>query len=240
MSTGSLSSGSSVACGRTLNSPPSAVMRSPSARIVSTCSAHAIEARFGAPVSEHSSHVAANRAGADDRDSHEPSWLGDASPLDLPGRSHGDLAHDAYTRRQLEADEPIGAVPAQLGQRDARGHDDGGLDSLPVFGVRHAAHHRFPHNAVGKQQLVDVARSYLRASAVDELLDPADQRQVAVIQANSEIPGPERAVAEGSRVGLRVRSALGWSGGRARSKFSNVASMDPMLSSWDPLPCARS
>src|SRR5260370_14801120 len=143
-----------------------------------------------------------------------PAGWGDASPRGLPGGSHGDLAHDAYTRRQLEADEPIGAVPAQLGQRDARGHDDGGLDSLPVFGVRHAAHHRFPHNAVGKQQLVDVARSYLRASAVDELLDPADQRQVAVIQANSAIAGPERAAAEGSSIGLRVRSALDWSGGR--------------------------
>jgi len=88
-----------------------------------------------------------------------PAGWGDASPRGLPGGSYRDLAHDAYTRRQLEADEPIGAVPAQLGQRDARGHDDGGLDSLPVFGVWHAGRHRFPHNVVGKQQLADVARS---------------------------------------------------------------------------------
>ena len=46
--------------------------------------------------------------------------------------------------------------------------------------VRHAEAHRFGHRRMREQHLVDLARRDLLAAAVDQLLEAADERQIAV------------------------------------------------------------
>jgi hypothetical protein len=80
----------------------------------------------------------------------------------------------------------------------------GGGHLLAERGVRDPEGDRLRHRRVAQQHLVDLPRRDLLATPVDQLLDAADQGQVAALVEHALVAGQEPAFQEGFGVGLGV------------------------------------
>ena len=102
--------------------------------------------------------------------------------LDLAGRPPSGCASTTWTTpRHLERRQPLAAVAPQLVRVDSRVVDDHGRrDDLAPLRVRDPVGDRLADRRVREQRLVDLARGDLLAAAVDQLLEPAVEREIAV------------------------------------------------------------
>ena len=91
---------------------------------------------------------------------------------------------------------------ARLALRLAQHHRRG--DFFAPGGMRHAEGDRFGHGGMREQHFVDFARRNFFAAAIDQFLDAAGQREIAVGIEKALIAGAEPAVGEGLRVGFGI------------------------------------
>ena len=125
----------------------------------------------------------------------------------LPVAPFGISSRKTIFARHLEVGQPLGGEVAQLalGRRHALAQHDGGGDLLAQLRVRHGERHA-PAATAGWSISTSSTSSGrdLLAAAVDDLLEPPGERQVAVRVEHALVAGAEPAVGEGLGVGLRV------------------------------------
>ena len=110
--------------------------------------------------------------------------------------------------------------------------DDGRGDILAELAVRQRERHRLQHRGMIHQRFIDLARRDLFAAAIDDLLQPSGDREIAVGVDGALIAGAEPAVDESFAVGLRVAliTAVTFSPRMTTSPTSPVASTFPSSS----------
>ena len=122
--------------------------------------------------------------------------------LTLPLAPFGSVGHAADQARHLVGRKPFARelpklVRSCLGIRPQ--HHDGG-DVLAELLVRDGEHAGLQHRRMAQQDLFDLQRRDLLPAAVDDVLDAADDEEIAVGVEIAEVAGPEPAVAEGGLV----------------------------------------
>src|SRR5450759_3874755 len=130
--------------------------------------------------------------------------FGDESALDLAGRRFRDRFDDVEVPRHLEVRQARPGKSQQLFLRDRVVEDDSGADLLPPGWMRDAEAHSLLHGGVRLEHLVYLAWRDLFSASVDELLDPAQQPQVAVCVEHAEVASAEPASRERARVGFGI------------------------------------
>ena len=131
--------------------------------------------------------------------------LRDDAALDLARGRARDGVGDVNLLRTLEVGQPLLAERQQLGLGGIdRSEHDRRRDLLTPRRMRHAEADRLGHRGVREQHLVNLARRDLLAAAIDHLLEPSGQRQIAVLVEESLVAGPEPAIDERRGVGLGV------------------------------------
>ena len=83
-------------------------------------------------------------------------------------------------------------------QHDGRGH------LFAELVVRHGKGERLPHGRVVHQHVVHLARRDLLAAAIDDLLQPPGDGEIAVLVEHALVAGAEPAIGEGFGIGLGV------------------------------------
>src|SRR5207249_160797 len=137
---------------------------------------------------------------------------GHADTLDLAGRAERDVVEHEDASWNLERRKSSRGERAEFGlarwgavviaQHDGRAH------LLAQRGVRDRERGSFRDREVGEQRLFDLARRNLLAAAVDDLLEPAGDREVAVVVEHTLVAGAEPAVAERGRVRVAVGASV--------------------------------
>src|SRR6185369_567433 len=137
--------------------------------------------------------------------------LGKTDPLQLAGGALRDLGEEHHLPGHLEVGEPTCAEVAELalGGRRSLSQHDGRRDLLSELVVWHGEGESLGHRGVRREHVVHLQRGELLAAAVDLLLDPTGEPEVALLVEDALVAGPEPAVPEGLRVGLGIRLVAG-------------------------------
>ena len=159
-------------------------------------------------------HQAADRPGADDADLHlraETQLLGQADALELAGGALRDLGQEHHLPWDLEVGQLRRAEVAQLalGRRRPLPEHHRRRHLLAELVVWHGEGERLGHRGVRREHVVHLQRGELLAAAVDQLLEPTGETEVALLVEDPLVAGPEPAVPEGLRVGLGIRLVAG-------------------------------
>src|SRR4029453_14231727 len=141
----------------------------------------------------------------------EAQLLGQANSLELTGRPLRDLGQEHHLPRDLEAGQPrrAEAVQLSLGRRRPLPEHHRRRPLLAELVVWHGEGEHLGHRGVRREHFVHLQRGELLAAAVDLLLDPTGEPEVALLVEDALVAGPEPAVPEGSRVGLGIRLVAG-------------------------------
>src|ERR1700722_6520299 len=136
----------------------------------------------------------------------QPQLLRQPDTLELTSRALGDLGQEKDFSRRLERRQALGEERPKLlfGGAQALAQDHRRADVLAEHRVRHGERHRLQDGGVVHQSFIDLAGRDLLAAAVDDLLQPPGQRQVAVGVDDALIAGTEPAVDERLAVRLRI------------------------------------
>ena len=95
--------------------------------------------------------------------------------------------------------------------------------SSPSVGMRDREHARLRHCRMPEQHAFDFARSDLLAAAIDDILDPSAQRQIAVAIEPTQVAGAKPAVDERGRGGHRIVEVPVDDAGAARDDLAERA-----------------
>ena len=136
----------------------------------------------------------------------KPELLSEADALQLAGGAFGDFGEEEDLARRLERRQAFGEERAQLlfVRAHALAQHDRGGDVLAQHVMRNRECDRLQDRGVIHQRLVDLARRDFLAAAIDDLLQPPRQGEVALRIDDALIAGAEPSVDEGLGVGLRV------------------------------------
>ena len=131
-----------------------------------------------------------------------------ADPAGLASRPFGDLGHDHNLARHLVRGQPVECkAPEHVpGYRLSRAEDDGRHYIFPEPRVRRRKRDRLRNVRVAKDGLIHLPRGDLLSAAVDQLLDPAGDIEVAPGVAVSQVAGAKPAA--GERRGVRLGVVL--------------------------------
>src|SRR5262249_30877988 len=111
-------------------------------------------------------------------------------------RSLGDLGQDRHPGRPLERGEAIGAVRGEFSGRGLALEHDDDTDLFSVLLVRHGVGRRLGDRGMAEQHILYLVWRDLLPGPVDQLLEPADQGEVAVRAERTDVAGAEPAVPE--------------------------------------------
>src|SRR5271165_1734396 len=140
------------------------------------------------------------------RGSRQSQLRGKADALQLAGRAFGDFGEKHDFARGLERREAFGEERAQLliTCRHTVAQDDRRGDVFAQHVMRNRERNRLQDRGVIHQRLVNLARRDFLAAAIDDLLQPPRQGEVALRIDDALIAGAEPSVDEGLRIRLRV------------------------------------
>ncbi len=178
-STGPISAGSSVAGGCAWKSPRGLMHRHAALAQRRQLRAARDQRDVGAAARERRADVGADGPGAEHGDLHgscsasRRRWTLPVGPLGIASSTCTRTGTLKAARRS-----PQCARSASSADRRARDHDR--ADRLAVLRVGHREGHGLDDLGVREQRILDLVRRDLLAAAVDQLLDAAGQREVAV------------------------------------------------------------
>src|SRR6516162_6735600 len=154
----------------------------------------------------------------------EAQLLCQADPLELPGGALGDLGQEHHLPRDFEMGQVRGAegVELSLGRRRPFPQHDRGRHLLAELVVWHAEGEHLGHRRMRREHVIHLQRGKLLAAAVDLLLEPTGETEVALLVEDPLVAGPEPAVPEGGRVGLGIRLVAGGDVGPADGDLAHL------------------
>ena len=133
------------------------------------------------------------------RELRQSELLRQADALQLAGRALGDFGEEEDLARHLERREAFGAgkrrISCSVALTPSR-RTTAAATSSPSIVVRHRERDDLQHGRVVHQHFVDLARRDLLAAAIDDLLQAAGERDVAVGVDDALVAGAEPAVDE--------------------------------------------
>ena len=219
-SCGPSSAGSSVARGRAVDSLVALEQDEPALADGVEMRASRDQAHVDAARREPRADQASDGAGAENADAHvvgartrraqsfttRPQLLRQPDALHLAGRALGDLRHEHHAPRHLERRQASAREVADLvlGRRRSVAQHDGRSHLFSQLLVGQREGDRLRHRRMVEQRLVDLARRDLLAAAIDDLLEPPGQAQIAVLVDPPLIAGAQPPLGEGRGVRLRV------------------------------------
>src|SRR5262245_33913306 len=106
--------------------------------------------------------------------------------------------------RTFELGQPLAAPGQDVCFRCGIAQRDGGFDLLTQCRMRNAEADGCAHLGMGEQDFVDLGRSDLFASAVDQLLNSSHEAQVAIGIEHTLVAGAKPAVEKRSRIRFGV------------------------------------
>ena len=110
-----------------------------------------------------------------------------------------------------------------LGRAHTLAQDDRRADVLAEHRVRHGERDRLQHGWMVHQRFVDLAGRNFLAAAIDDLLEPSGEREIAVGVDDALIAGAEPAVDERFAVRLRIVLIAGGDAFAANDDLSGLA-----------------
>ena len=136
----------------------------------------------------------------------EPKLSGESDSLQLPGRPLRQFIQKDDATGHLVLCDPIGSVVPDLdfSRHMSRAQHDRGRHILAEAIVRNRERNRIGDRGMSAEDLVDFARRYFLAAAIDDLLETAGNEHVPIAIDLPVVAGAEPSVDERRAIGVRI------------------------------------